>query len=71
MHVKFEIRKGSHCPHCQDGYIIIRQGRFGDFYACSGFPRCGFTQPIDSPTSNLDQKADDFLKSHGVEVKKI
>ena len=33
------------CPECGKP-IIIRMGRYGKFYGCSGFPECRFTEPI-------------------------
>ncbi len=33
------------CPRCGN-ILIIRSGRFGKFYGCSGFPRCRFTKNI-------------------------
>ena len=33
------------CPEC-GGDIFIRNGKYGDFYACSNYPECKFTKPI-------------------------
>ncbi|PJE58953.1 MAG: type I DNA topoisomerase [Candidatus Portnoybacteria bacterium CG10_big_fil_rev_8_21_14_0_10_40_22] len=33
------------CPQCGKP-VIIRLGRFGKFYACSGFPECRFTEAL-------------------------
>lgn len=33
------------CPVC-GGVLILRKGRFGMFYGCSGFPACRFTQNV-------------------------
>lgn len=33
------------CPECGKK-IVIRFGRFGKFYACSGFPECKHTEPM-------------------------
>jgi DNA topoisomerase-1 len=33
------------CPQCGKR-MIIRNGRFGSFWACSGYPECKTTQPI-------------------------
>lgn len=38
------------CPKCGKG-LIVRQGRFGKFLACSGFPECKHTESIDDPIS--------------------
>jgi DNA topoisomerase-1 len=38
-------RTGEMCPESGDE-LVIRQGRFGPFIACSGFPKCRYTRPI-------------------------
>ncbi len=35
------------CEKCQKT-LVIRVGRFGKFVACSGYPECKFTRPLDS-----------------------
>lgn len=30
------------CPHC-GGRIILRKGKYGNFYGCSNYPRCKYT----------------------------
>ncbi|MCL5010858.1 MAG: type I DNA topoisomerase [Patescibacteria group bacterium] len=37
------------CPQCQKP-LIIRAGRFGRFYACSGFPNCKHTEALPKPS---------------------
>lgn len=34
------------CPRCGK-LLIIRIGRYGKFYACSGFPSCKYTAPLE------------------------
>jgi len=34
------------CPECGSP-ILIRLGRFGRFYACSNFPKCKYTEPLE------------------------
>ena len=36
---------GEFCPTCGKP-LVIKQGRFGDFIACSGYPDCKTTMPI-------------------------
>ncbi|MFC1496830.1 type I DNA topoisomerase, partial [Candidatus Margulisiibacteriota bacterium] len=43
--VKKEIPTDEICPTCGKN-LLIRSGRYGDFYACSGFPDCRFTKPL-------------------------
>ena len=33
------------CPQCGRN-LVIKQGRYGRFLACPGFPECRFTKPI-------------------------
>ena len=33
------------CPKC-GAPLIQRMGRFGEFYACSSFPKCKYTEPL-------------------------
>ena len=35
------------CDKC-GGKMVIRQGRFGEFLACSNFPKCKNTKPLES-----------------------
>ncbi len=41
------------CPQCSSP-IVIRQSRFGKFYACSNFPKCRFTENIKDPKNDLN-----------------
>ncbi|GAI75782.1 unnamed protein product, partial [marine sediment metagenome] len=34
------------CPECGSA-MVIRLGRYGKFLACSSFPRCRYTAPLD------------------------
>lgn len=34
------------CDKCHEHYMVIREGKYGKFYACSGFPNCRNTKPI-------------------------
>jgi len=33
------------CPIC-NGYLIKREGKFGEFYGCSNYPKCEYTKNI-------------------------
>jgi len=38
---KPEVKKtGVTCPKCKKNEMVERQGRYGKFYGCSGFPKC-------------------------------
>lgn len=32
------------CPQCKEGMLVKRKGKWGEFYGCSIYPRCGYTQ---------------------------
>jgi DNA topoisomerase-1 len=40
-----EEKTDQKCPKCKKP-LIIKLGRFGKFYACSGFPECDYKAPI-------------------------
>lgn len=46
--VKMEEEKtGEPCPECGKGELVIKEGRYGKFIACSCFPECGYTKNIE------------------------
>ncbi len=42
------------CPQCGKE-IVIRTGRYGKFYACSGYPECKFTEPLEKKEKRAPQ----------------
>ena len=40
--------EGENCPNC-GSRLVMRQGRFGDFIACSKYPTCRYTREILHP----------------------
>ncbi|MEK7519374.1 MAG: type I DNA topoisomerase [Patescibacteria group bacterium] len=40
------------CPKCGSP-LLIRLGRFGKFYACSGFPKCKYTESLKENNLNI------------------
>ncbi len=40
---------GKTCPEC-GAALVMRLGRFGRFYACSNFPKCTYTEPVEQRT---------------------
>jgi len=43
--IKKEIKTEKKCPKCGK-HLVIRSGRFGDFLACSSYPRCKYTESL-------------------------
>jgi DNA topoisomerase-1 len=39
------IKTDEKCPECGKP-IVIKRGKFGQFYACTGFPECRYTKPF-------------------------
>ncbi len=40
------------CPECNKN-LVKRMGKFGWFYACSGFPACKYTEPLEENNKKL------------------
>lgn len=36
------------CPQCSSA-LLIKQGRYGKFIGCSGYPNCKFIEPLEKP----------------------
>jgi len=51
--VKKEIKTKEKCPKCGKP-LVIRQGRYGDFMACSGYPKCKFTKNLLEEESKVE-----------------
>lgn len=41
-----DLKEGDTCHYCKIGTIELKQGKYGDFWGCNNFPRCGFVQNI-------------------------
>lgn len=40
------IQQGNICPRCKNK-LVLRKGQYGEFYGCSGYPQCRYTEKID------------------------
>lgn len=38
-----DLRSKNLCPEC-GGKLVLRSGKFGEFYGCSNYPKCKYTQ---------------------------
>lgn len=65
---RFEVSEGDPCPYCKIGTVVVRLGKYGQFYACNKYPSCGFAQPIESEDLKVDDQANEFLKKHGIDI---
>ena len=34
------------CPSCENGYLVSRESKHGNFYGCSNYPKCTYTKNI-------------------------
>jgi DNA topoisomerase I len=39
---------GEKCPECKEGDLVIKEGRYGPFVACSRYPECRYTRNIEN-----------------------
>jgi len=44
---------GRNCPEC-GSELLMRAGRYGKFIACSGFPKCKYTEQVDGDAKSAD-----------------
>ena len=57
----YEMAEGINCTKCSKP-MIVKQGRYGDFLACSGYPTCKNTQSITSPNKDFGPGASTGIK---------
>ena len=52
---------GEKCPDCEDGELVIRKGRYGEFISCSNFPKCKYSRNIkeDSDSKKAEPETTD------------
>ncbi len=54
---KIAIPTGEICPKC-GGNLVRRRGRYGEFIACSNFPKCKYTTDLDGNPPLEPEKTD-------------
>lgn len=42
---KEEVKRQNLCPYCKTA-LVLRKGKYGDFYGCSNYPRCKYTGKV-------------------------
>lgn len=47
---------GRTCPKCGEHELLLRSGRFGNFIACSGFPKCKYTEQVNAEGESVEKK---------------
>ncbi|MDD5157817.1 type I DNA topoisomerase [Sulfurimonas sp.] len=60
---------GRACPKCGEE-LLLRSGRFGEFIACSGFPKCKYTEQVEGEekADSGEQKSDEICDKCGKEM---
>jgi DNA topoisomerase-1 len=59
--VKKEVMTNEVCPKCGK-HLIIRQGRYGDFMACSGYPECKYTKDLSVAQGGVEAPKENCAK---------
>ncbi len=57
---KIAIPIGEKCPECGNE-LVKRKGRFGEFIACSAYPKCKYTKNISSDGKIVEKKVAEIL----------
>ena len=52
---KLAEKIGEACPNC-GGELLRRQGRFGEFIACSNYPKCKYSRNADTGTEGASEE---------------
>ena len=55
--LKMAIPTGEFCPKC-DSELLRRKGRYGEFIACSNFPKCKYTTDLEGNAPPEPEKTD-------------
>ena len=56
--LKVAIPTGENCPKC-DSELLLRKGRYGEFIACSNFPKCKYTKNTDGTEVEGPEETDE------------
>ena len=56
---------GRKCPKCEDGELVIRKGRYGEFISCSNFPKCKYTESIEEDKDKEEETTDEVCDKCG------
>ncbi|SHO80769.1 DNA topoisomerase I [hydrothermal vent metagenome] len=66
--LKVAIPTGEKCPQCE-GELLLRKGRYGEFIACSNFPKCKYTKNVDGTEKTpKEEKSDEKCDKCGSDM---
>ena len=67
---KILIPTGEQCPQC-GSELVKRSGRYGEFIACSGYPKCKYIKPKETETGKETEQVGECEKCGLPMVKKM
>ena len=59
--LKVAIPTGEDCPKC-GSELLLRKGRYGEFIACSNFPKCKYTKNTDGTEPEQPEESDEICE---------
>jgi len=62
--LKVAIPTGENCPKCKSE-LLLRKGRYGEFIACSNFPKCKYTKNTDGTEVEGPEETDEKCEKCG------
>jgi len=62
--LKVAIPTGENCPKC-GSELLLRKGRYGEFIACSNFPKCKYTKNPDGTEVEQPEETDEKCEKCG------
>ncbi len=62
--LKIAIPTGENCPKCESE-LLLRKGRYGEFIACSNFPKCKYTKNTDGTEIEGPEETDQKCEKCG------
>ncbi len=62
--LKQAIPTGEDCPKC-GSELLLRKGRYGEFIACSNFPKCKYTKNTDGTEPEQPEETDEVCEKCG------
>lgn len=63
--LKVAIPTGEECPKCKSE-LLLRKGRYGEFIACSNFPKCKYTKNTDGTEQEQPEETDEKCDKCGL-----
>lgn len=62
--LKVAIPTGEKCPDC-GSELLLRKGRYGEFIACSNFPKCKYTKNVNGEEPEKPEETDEVCEKCG------